>query len=123
MASLDLLLSPAEKAVQDEVVEIAERIGWTPMTPEELAPMREGRMGEVVVEPLLIEAVEKINECTRSEAEAVASEVRRFTSDRELLKALNKGVNLKLDPEKPAKDYYLVDFAGLDNNSFVVTTE
>jgi type I restriction enzyme, R subunit len=123
MASLDLLLSPAEKAVQDEVVEIAERIGWTQKTPEELAPLREGRMGEVIVEPLLIDAIEKINDVSRTEAEAVASEVRRFTSDRQFLKALNEGVNLKLDPEKPAKDYYLVGFAEFDNNTFIVTTE
>ena len=98
-------------------------LGWTKRSPEELSARRAGRTGEAVVEPLLVEAIERINGLSHTEAEHVASLVRRFSSDRDFIAALRDGVNVKLRPEAPAQDIRLLDLAEPDRNSFVVTWE
>jgi type I restriction enzyme R subunit len=118
-----LPLSPAERAVQDEVVEILVSLGWQPMAPDQMTALREGRMGEAIVEPLLVEAIERINTLPRDEAEHVASLVRRITSDQAFVRALREGLNVKLAPNQNARDIRLIDLEDESKNSFVVTQE
>lgn len=118
-----LILSPAERAVQDEVVEILAGLGWQAMPPEQMSALREGRMGEAIVEPLLVEAIERINGLTHDEAEHVASVVRRITSDQTFVRALRDGVNVKLAPDQNARDVRLLDLDDMANNLFVVSPE
>src|SRR5215207_7590844 len=99
-----LVLSPAERAVQGEVLEILVSLGWQAMPPEQMSALREGRMGEAIVEPLLVEGIERINGLTREEAEHVASLVRRITSDQAFVRALRDGLNVKLAPDQNARD-------------------
>src|SRR5579884_1635150 len=113
-----LAVSPAERAVQDEVIEILAGMGWEPMPSGQMTALREGRMGEAIVEPLLVEAIERINGITREEAEHVASLVRRITSDQAFIRALRDGLNVKLAPDQNARDIRLVDLADETNNSF-----
>ena len=118
-----LALSPAERAVQDEVVEALAGLGWQPMAHDQMTAMRDGRMGEAIVEPLLVEAIERINDLAREEAEHVASLVRRTTSDQAFVRALRDGLNVKLAPDQNARDIRLIDLDDESNNSFVVTSE
>jgi type I restriction enzyme, R subunit len=117
------VLTQAERLVQDEVVQVLVDLGWKPCPPAEMNARRQGRLGEAVVEPLLVDALQQINDLSRAEAEHVASLVRRTATDREFLKAVREGLNIKLSPDQPARDIWLVDLANLDNNSFVVTWE
>lgn len=116
-------VSSGELAVQDEVVEILLSIGWTPQPPAAMTALRAGRMGEAIVEPLLVEAIERINNVSRDQAEHVASIVRRMTSDREFLRVLREGLNVKFQPSEPACDLRLVDLGDPEQNSYVVTWE
>src|SRR3954469_13787064 len=84
---------------------------------------RAGRMGEAIVEPLLVEAIERINDVSCDEAQHVASIVRRVTSDRVFLQALRAGLNVKFQPNEPARDVRLVDLDDPDENSYIVTWE
>jgi type I restriction enzyme, R subunit len=118
-----LVVSPAERAVQDEVVEILMGLGWQAMAPDQMTALRDGRMGEAIVEPLLVAAIERINDVTREEAEHVASLVRRITSDQAFIRALRDGLNVKLAPDQNARDIRLIDLDDETNNSFVVTSE
>jgi type I restriction enzyme R subunit len=118
-----LVTSPEERAVQDEVVEVLDGLGWEKRGPDEMNALREGRMGEAIVEPLLVEAIERVNGVPRDEAEHVASLVRRMTSDREFIGALRDGVNVKLRPDEPSRDIYLLDLYEPERNSYVVSWE
>ena len=118
-----LVLSPGERAVQDEVVEILVGLGWQAIAPEQMSALREGRMGEAIVEPLLVDAIERINGLTHEEAEHVASLVRRITSDQAFVRALRDGLNVKLAPDQNARDIRLLDLEHSAINSCVVTTE
>ena len=57
-------------------------------------------MGEAIVEPLLVDAIERINRLPREEAEHVASLVRRITSDQGFVRVVRDGLNVKLAPTK-----------------------
>jgi type I restriction enzyme R subunit len=118
-----LSLSFAEQAVQVEVVDYLESLGWVRCPPAQMQALREGRMGEAVVEPLLVDALQRINDISAEEAEYVASLVRRMTSDQKFLACLRDGVNVKLAPDQPARDLRLIDLERLDLNSFIVTWE
>jgi type I site-specific restriction-modification system R (restriction) subunit len=93
------------------------------MEPAAMAALRAGRLGESIVEPLLVAALQRINGITSEEAEHVASLVRRMNSDREFLTALRDGINVKFAPDEPARDVRLLDADNLDLNSYVVTWE
>lgn len=118
-----LITSPEERVVQDEVVEVLVNLGWTARGPQDMNALREGRMGEAIVEPLLVEGLERINDISLDEAQHVASLVRRMTSDREFIDALRHGINVKLRPEEPSQDIHLIDHAEPTLNSFIVSWE
>lgn len=115
--------SPAERAIQDDVIEALAANGWQSMPPDQVTALREGRMGEAIIEPLLVAAIERINGLTREEAEYVASLVRRMTVDQVFSRALRDGLNVKLAPDQNARDIRLIDLDDESNNSFVVTSE
>lgn len=121
IASFDL--APAERAVQDEVIDLLAGLGWQPMPSERITSLRDGRMGEAIVQPLLVDAIGRINGLAREEAEHVASLVRRITSEQAFVRALRDGLNVKLAPDQNARDIRLVDLDDKSNNSFIVTPE
>ena len=116
-------LTQSERAVQDEVVAYLAALGWDPIGPAQMTARREGRLGEAVVEPLLVEAIERINDLDRADAEHVASLVRRLSTDRDFLAAVREGINVKFTPDQPARDIRLIDLDDPSRNSFVVTWE
>jgi len=121
--SFSALISPAEREVQEEVVEVLVRLGWTPLTPTEMAGVRKGREADAVIEPLLLIAVQRLNGLTLEDAEHVVGLVRRISSEREFLEALRDGLNVKFSPEADAVDVLLVDLDDPTNNDYVVTWE
>lgn len=116
-------VSSGELAVQNEVLEILVSLGWTPQPPAAMTATRVGRMGEAIVEPLLVEGIERINGVSRDQAEHAASIVRRMTSERDFLRILREGLNVKFQPNESARDLRLVDLEDPAQNSYVVTWE
>jgi type I restriction enzyme, R subunit len=117
-------LSVDEAEVQDDVVKLLASLGWQHISRTEMDIHREGRMNEVVVEPLLVEGILALNDgLGLSDARQVAAEVRRLTSDRSVLEVLRDGVNFKPAPDAASKQVRLIDATDPSRNSFVVTEE
>ncbi|HEX8105758.1 MAG TPA: HsdR family type I site-specific deoxyribonuclease [Solirubrobacteraceae bacterium] len=112
-----------EETVQRELVEGAVALGWTFVPRDEMSARRAAHMGEVIVEPLLVEALLKLNAgLDRDDAEYAAERIRRITDPGEFLEALRTGFNFAR-PGRQTDDIFLVDLAEPKNNSFVVTEE
>ena len=118
-----ILTTPAERGVQDETVDILVGLGWTPMTPAEMAGVRKGREADGIVEQMLVAAVQRINGLMFEDAEHVVGLVRRISSEQEFLDGLRDGLNVKFAPDGDAVDVLLVDLDDPSNNEFVVAWE
>jgi type I restriction enzyme R subunit len=82
------------------------------------------RMNEGIVEPLLVDAIRSLNPWLDDEgAQEIAAQVRRISSDREMLDVLREGVPYKLAPDQPTRDVSIVDSADPSRNHYVVTEE
>ncbi len=112
-----------EEIVQRELIEGAVILGWTYIPRDEMTALRATHMGEVIVEPLLVEALLSLNrDLDRDDAEYAAERIRRITDAAEFLEALRTGFNFTR-PGRKTDDIWLVDLVEPKNNSFVVTEE
>lgn len=114
----------SEGPVQAKVVEFLASIGWTPMSRREMHGLRSGRMGEPLVEPLLIDALRELNEgLTEQEALQVVDHLRRISDSETFLEVIRDGVKIAFSPEESAQDVVIVDWHKPSRNGYVVTTE
>lgn len=119
----------SEKDVQLEMVEVLQDLGWTFISRKEMNDVRgPARMNEAIVEPLLVDAILKLNEDKGIDEEAarqLAASVRRIDSDREMLTVLREGLEFKPAPDEPTVDITVItaDDTDLTLNSYVVTEE
>lgn len=122
---MTLGLRTSEKEVQAEMLEVLRGLGWRFVPRSEMNALRgAARMNEAIVEPLLVEAIERLNPgLDEDAARQVAAEVRRISSDREMLDVLRRGVPYKPAPDRPTVNVLIVDSEDPSRNSYVVTEE
>jgi type I restriction enzyme R subunit len=113
-----------EAPVQAKIVEYLAGLGWRPVAQKEMTALRSGRMGEPLVEPLLVDALRQLNEgLSEQEALQVVDRLRRITESEPFLEVVRDGLNLALTADEPARRITIVDWNEPSRNVFVVTTE
>lgn len=113
-----------EAPVQQKIVDYLASIGYRPVERKEMMALRSGRMGEVLTEPLLTDALRKLNDgLTEIEALQVVDQLRRVTDSESFLQILRDGVDVLLDPEEGSRHITVVDWLKPANNDYAVTTE
>ena len=112
-----------EEKVQQELIDGAVDLGWRFVSRDEMNKIRAAHLGEAVVEPLLIDALQKLNEgLSREDAEHAAEKIRRITDAAEFHEILRTGLNFPI-PGRPTEDLRVVDLEDPSNNDYVVTEE
>lgn len=113
-----------EAPVQQKIVDYLASIGYRPVERKEMVALRSGRMGEPLVEPLLVDALRKLNTgLTEIDALQVVDQLRRVTDSESFLEILRDGIDVLLDPEDGSRHVAVVDWQQPANNDYVVTTE
>jgi type I restriction enzyme R subunit len=113
-----------EALLQRKVVEYLVGIGWHRLERKEMAQLRAGRMGEPLVEPLLVDALRHLNEgLAETEALQVVDVLRHVPNSETFLEVLRDGLDVTLDPEQGSRHVTVVDWQRSDRNDYVVTTE
>jgi type I restriction enzyme R subunit len=112
-----------EKPVQQKIVRDLAGIGWTPTGQKQMNELRRGRMGEALVEPLLVDALRKLNEgLSEVEALQVVEALRRVADSESFLEILRDGFDIALTPEH-SPHITVVDWRRPQRNDYVVTDE
>ncbi len=113
-----------EAPVQQKVVDYLEGLGWRPFSRKEMTELRAGRMGEPLVEPLVVDALRRLNGgLSEQEALQVVDQLRRITDSESLLKLLRDGLDIAFTAEEESRHVALVEWRDASRNSYVVTTE
>ncbi len=113
-----------EEGVQSEMVEVLAGLGCRPVSRIEMNKLRRERMGDAIVEPLLIDALQQINDgLTQADASLVASHVRRAPDAETFLEMVRDGLSISLAPDEPTRTVRLIDLEEPQHNDFVITTE
>jgi type I restriction enzyme R subunit len=107
------------------MLDVLALLGWRVVPRAEMAALRErGRRNEAIVEPLLIDAIQALNDgLSEGEVREIVARVRRISSDREMLRALRSGIDYKPAPDVGTRDIRIVDLEHPERNSFVATEE
>lgn len=118
-------LHSTEAEIQAEMLDVLASLGWDVRSRAEMTALRgRGRMNEAIVEPLLVEAILRLNEgLSDDEAQQIAAQVRRISSDREMLAVLRSGVPHKPAPNVDTRDIRIVDLVDPERNSYIATEE
>lgn len=114
-----------EAQIQLEMLDECVALGWTLVRRPEMNQLRgPARMNEAIVEPLLIQAIQDLNDgIDEAAAHEIAAKVRAISSDREMLDALRDGIPYKPAPDTPTRDITILDSDHPSRNSYVVTEE
>jgi type I restriction enzyme, R subunit len=113
-----------EAPVQQKIVDYLAGIGYRTVDRKEMMALRSGRMGEPLVEPLLVDALRKLNDgLTEIDALQVVDHLRRVTDSESFLEILRDGIDVLLDPEQGSQHITVVDWQQPSNNDYVVATE
>jgi type I restriction enzyme R subunit len=113
-----------EAPVQQKVVDYLAGIGYWPVKRKEMVALRSGRMGEPLVEPLLVDALRKLNmRLSETEALQVVDQLRRVPDSESFLEILRDGIDVLLDPVEGSRHITVVDWLHPERNDYVVTTE
>src|SRR6266545_6835899 len=90
-----------EAPVQQKIVDYLASIGYRPVDRKEMMALRSGRMDEPLVEPLLVDALRKLNVgLSETDALQVVDQLRRVTDSESFLEILRAGVDVLLDPDE-----------------------
>ncbi|WCB92453.1 hypothetical protein DSM104299_01149 [Baekduia alba] len=114
-----------EADIQAEQLDVLQRLEWDFINRCDMNALRgKARMNEAIVEPLLIQALCKLNAGLNEDAaREIAAKVRRISSDREMLEVLRNGYQYKPTPASPTLDITVVDSQQPSRNDYVVTEE
>ncbi|MGE3413595.1 MAG: type I restriction endonuclease subunit R [Dehalococcoidia bacterium] len=115
----------SESQVQAELLGVLAGLGWSVVSRSAMNDLRgRARVNEAIVEPLLVEAIMKLNPGLEDdEAQQIAAQVRRISSDREMLQALRSGIPYKPAPNVDTRDITILDLEHSERNSFLATEE
>jgi type I restriction enzyme, R subunit len=114
----------SEAPVQAKVVDFLEGLNWRPVSRKEMTELRAGRMGESLVEPLLVHALRGLNpDLSEQEALQVVDQLRRVPDAESFLQLLRDGLDIAFAAEEDARHVAIVDWRDPAPNSYVVTTE
>jgi type I restriction enzyme R subunit len=113
-----------EAPVQRKIVDYLAGIGYRPIDRKEMVAFRSGRMGEPLVEPLLVDGLRKLNEgLSETDALQVVDQLRRVPDSESFLEVLRDGIDVLLDPEHGSQHITVVDWLHPERNDYAVTTE
>jgi type I restriction enzyme R subunit len=113
-----------EAPVQQKIVHYLASIGYRPIERKEMMTLRSGRMGEPLVEPLLVDALRKLNDgLSETDALQVVDQLRRVTDSESFLEILRDGIDVPLDPEEGSRHITVVDWQQPATNDYAATTE
>jgi type I restriction enzyme R subunit len=113
-----------EAPVQEKIVADLAKVGWQPVPRVEMVKLRAGRMGEPLVEPLLIDGLRQLNDgLTEQEAVQVVDQLRRIVGSEEFLEVVRSGADIAFTAEEAARHITVVDWREPQRNIYVVTTE
>ena len=118
-----MLISPAEREVQDETVDMLVRSAGRRWCRWSCQAFVEVAKPTGSLSPCCLLLCSASMRCRFEDAEHVVGLVRRISSEHEFLDALRDGVNVKFSPDADALDVLLVDLDDPSNNEFVVTWE
>src|SRR5262245_47990903 len=106
-----MTLIGTEAPVQEKIVSCLAAIGWRVISRAEMAKLRAGRMGEPLVEPLLVDALRSLNEgLSETDALQVVDQLRRVPDSEEFLRILRDGVDVLLNLEHGSRHVTVVDW-------------
>jgi len=109
--------------VENHVIKfLKETLGYEYIKPQDFAVLRQFE-NEYLIIPQLLEAVKKINSIGDDEAQSVVREIKKLDTNQDFLNLMRNGVNLKDPATGQFRDYKVVDFDNLENNSFIVTNQ
>lgn len=113
-----------EEPIQQKVVDYLATSGWTEVGRRQMTEMRTGRMGEAIVEPLLVDALRALNDDISEQAALqIVDRLRRITDSETFLGVLRDGFTMSFSPAQKARRFLIVDWRRPERNSYVVTTE
>lgn len=101
---------------------LSDNLGYEYIPPAQFATLREFET-EYLISSHLLEAIKKINSVDDDQAQTVLREIKKLDTNEEFLSLMRYGVNLKDPNTGNFRDYLIVDFDDLDNNSFVATNQ
>lgn len=102
---------------------LSQTLGYEYIVPEEFAKLR-SLESEYLILSHLADAIKKINNLTdETEILSVVREIKKIDSNEGFLNLLRDGVNLKDPATGKMRDYMVVDYENLENNSFVATNQ
>lgn len=113
-----------EAPVQEKVIDQLAAIGWRPVGRVEMGELRQGRMGEPLVEPLLVDALRALNDgLSQTDALQVVDQLRRVPDSEAFLKIVRDGLDVAFNPDEPTRHITVVDWLHPERNDYVVTDE
>jgi type I restriction enzyme R subunit len=110
--------------VENHIIKfLSNNLGYEYVKPEEFANLR-SLENEYLVVSHLAEAIKRINGITdETEVQTVIREIKKIDTNEGFLKILRDGLNLKDSETGKMRDYKIVDYDNIENNSFVVTNQ
>src|SRR5437660_1487251 len=113
-----------EAAVQEKTIAYLQGLGWQFITRQGMTVLRAGRLGEPLVEPLMVHALRSVNaELSEQDALQVVDQLRRVTDPERFLEFLRDGSDIALTAEEDSRHVTLVDWRDASRNTYVVTGE
>ncbi|MFI9253702.1 type I restriction endonuclease subunit R [Streptomyces sp. NPDC053069] len=112
-----------EAPIQAKIVDYLQTLGWHYKSRQQIASMRAGRMGEALVEPLLVDSLCKLNGISEQAALQVVERLRRVVDSESFLEILRDGISVSFRADEKARRLIVVDWQNPELNTFIVTTE
>jgi type I restriction enzyme, R subunit len=113
-----------EKPVQQKIIRELAAIGWQPVRQVAMNELRRGRMGEALVEPLLVQALRRLNEgLSETDALQVVDALRRVPDSQTFLRYLRDGFDISFNPDEDSPHVIVVDWLHPERNDYVVSDE
>ncbi len=123
MSTANTSSTGGERQVQQDMLERADRLGWTFIPRDALNAIRGTQMSDAVIVPRLESALRKLNPGIASEhIEAAVERVRWATDPEQVIGWLRHGLNVSV-AGLPSADVKVLDLVDPSNNDYVVTEE
>jgi len=98
-------------------------LGYRYIKPEDFAKLR-NQENEVLIEPLLVESIKKINQLSdETIIQTIIRELKKADTNQHFLEFLRNGVELKNQETQKTEKYKILDFENPQNNDFVATNQ
>ena len=108
----------AEKPALDAL----EAMGWQMLSPAQALSMREEE-NRVILKPVLIDALRRLNDIGEADAEAIYNDLATLSDNEEWQRKLRGGYSRRLSGENRDSPIALIDFKNPSRNVFHVTNQ